>query len=172
MEKAVKLYDTGLMQYPNEPSLIDAYTDLLLSLPDQQERARQLIERSIQLNPNKEGRKYLNYAEMLTNMESLQMYQKGIEVLHKDLEDQLQRNQMEEVHLTKKQIASAQASIADLYMTDLCDEPNAESNCEVALNEALKMDSNNIDALQSLANLRMIRNKDDEARELLGHVYS
>ncbi len=34
LEKAVKLYDQGLKQYPNETSLIDAYTDLLLSLPD------------------------------------------------------------------------------------------------------------------------------------------
>jgi hypothetical protein len=57
-------------------------------------------------------------------------------------------------------------------MTDLCDEPNAEQNCELSLKEALKMDSHNIDALQSLANLRMIRNKDDEARELLGLVYA
>lgn len=100
------------------------------------------------------------------------MYQKGIEVLQRDLEEHEAKNNGEEVLLTKKQIASAYASIADLYMTDLCDEPSAEQNCEFSLKEALKMDSHNIDALQSLANLRMIRNKDDEARELLGLVYT
>jgi len=56
-----------MCKYPNETTLIDAYTDLLLSLPEQTEKARYLIERSIQLNPNKEGRKYLNYAELLLN---------------------------------------------------------------------------------------------------------
>ena len=58
---------------------------MLLQL-DQHDKAKELIERSIQLNPSKEGRKYLNYAEMLQNAESLQMYKKGIEVLKKDAE--------------------------------------------------------------------------------------
>lgn len=31
-------------------------------------------------------------------------------------------------------------------------------------------DANNLDALQCLANLRMLRNKDEEAKELLGKV--
>jgi hypothetical protein len=30
------------------------------------------------LNPNKEGQKYLNLAEMLVGMEAVQVYQKGI----------------------------------------------------------------------------------------------
>ena len=62
---------------------MDAYTDLLLQM-DQTQKAREIIERSIQLNPNKEGLKYLNFAEMLRGHESLQMYKKGIEVLRND----------------------------------------------------------------------------------------
>lgn len=61
------------------------------------------------------------------------MYQKGIEVLHKELENHQMNNNQDDVVLTKKQIGSAYASIADLYMTDLCDGPNAEQNCELAL---------------------------------------
>ena len=52
------------------------------------------------------------------------------------------------------------------------DEPNAEQQCEEALKEALKQDEENIDALQSLANLRMVRNKDQEAKSLLFKVYN
>jgi hypothetical protein len=37
--------------------------------------------------------------------------------------------------------------VAELYMTDLCDEPNAEQNCEQAIKEALQIDDKNIDAL-------------------------
>ena len=73
--------------------------------------------------------------------------------------------------LAVKQVASAYASVAELFMTDLCDEPNAEKNCEMALHEALKIDGTNIDALQSLANLRMIRDKDAEAKQHLSKVY-
>ena len=39
------------------------------------------------------------------------------------------------------------------------------------MKEALAVDNSNIDALQSLANLRMIRNNDEEARGYLTTVY-
>ena len=81
LEKAVALYDEGLRRFPNDTVIMDAYTDLLLQLDSPKQKARELIERSIQLNPNREGRKYLNFAEMLSGQESLQMYKKGVEVL-------------------------------------------------------------------------------------------
>lgn len=142
---------------------MDAYTDLLLQL-DQTQKARTLIERSIMLNPNKEGRKYLNFAQMLTSFESLQMYKRGIQVLESDAESYCEGLRYDEQALAIKQVATAYASLADLYMTDLCDEPNAEQECENGLQSALAKDPENIDALQSLGNLRMIRNKDEEAR--------
>ena len=83
LEKAVALYDEGLRRFPNDTIILDQYTDLLLQL-EEIKKARELIERSIQLNPNREGRKYLNFAEMLNGNESLQMYKKGIEVLKMD----------------------------------------------------------------------------------------
>jgi hypothetical protein len=56
------------------------------------------------------------------------------------------------------------ASIAELYMTPpLCDEPAAEQECEKYLQMALATDSTNIDAMQCLANLRLMRQRDQEA---------
>lgn len=92
-------------------------------------------------------------------------------MLETDAENYKKGLRHEDYALTIKQIASAYASLADLYMTDLCDEPNAEEKCEESLKAALEKDSENIDALQSLGNLRMIRNKDDEAKIHLGRVY-
>lgn len=38
------------------------------------------------MNPNKDGHKYLNYAETLLGEEQVQMYRKGIEIIQtKDL---------------------------------------------------------------------------------------
>jgi hypothetical protein len=39
------------------------------------------------------------------------------------------------------------------------------------LRDALIVDKDNIDALQSLANLRMVRNKDKEAKQHIVKVY-
>jgi len=50
------------------------------------EKAKGLIERSIQLNPEKDGQKYMNMAEMLTGADAVQMYHKGISVLKGDAE--------------------------------------------------------------------------------------
>lgn len=52
----------------------------------------------------------------------------------------------------------------------LCDEENAESKCEENLKKALKISPENIDALQNMANLRILRGKDDEAKKLLKKV--
>ncbi len=70
--------------------------------------------------------------------------------------------------LTTRQQASAYASIAELYMTEpLCDEPDAEITCEQSLTTALQIDPQNIDSLQAMGNLRMLRGKDKEAAVLL-----
>lgn len=52
----------------------------------------------------------------------------------------------------------------------LCDETDAETICEQSLQQALQIDHQNIDALQALANLRMLRGKDKEASTLLLQV--
>ena len=58
LEAAVHIYDSGLARFPNDTLLLDAYTDLCLQM-EQPIKAKQLIQRSIQLNPNSEGLKYL-----------------------------------------------------------------------------------------------------------------
>ena len=50
------------------------------------EKARQLIERSIELNPEQDGQKYFNMAELLSDKvrEAIQMYSRGITVMKAD----------------------------------------------------------------------------------------
>jgi hypothetical protein len=56
---------------------------------------------------------------MLTGNESLQMYKKGIEVLKMDSNRYKQGLRSEDVATAMKHMASAHASIANIYMTDL-----------------------------------------------------
>ena len=46
LEKAVSLLDEGTRRFPNDTLIMDQYTDLLIQLGEQ-EKAKQLIERSI-----------------------------------------------------------------------------------------------------------------------------
>ena len=77
------------------------------------------MQRSIQLNPNKDGHKYLNYAETLTGEAAVQMYRRGIEVIQgKDIPIYRVTGQNDELKLAVKQVASAFASIAEAFMND------------------------------------------------------
>ena len=78
-----------------------------------------LLERSIQLNPLKDGHKYLNYAETLTGGDAVQMYRRGIEVIQgKDIPIYEVTGQKEELGHAIKQVSSAFASIAEAYMNE------------------------------------------------------
>ena len=73
----MSLYDEGVRRFPNDTLIMDQYTDLLVQLGES-DKAKQLIERSIQLNPDRDGHKYLNLAEMLNGADAVQMYNRGI----------------------------------------------------------------------------------------------
>lgn len=59
---------------------------------------------------------------MLQGQESLQMYKRGITVLQNDTQRMELAQKSSEKAVCIRHTASAWASIADLFMTDLCDE--------------------------------------------------
>lgn len=87
---------------------------------------------------------------------------------------------------TKRQLCAAYCSIAELYLTDLCEEPDAEKSCEAALKAAVEIDesaeikNNNFeseigpsppDALQTMANLRLSQSRVPEAVDCIMKAY-
>ena len=54
LEKAVSLLDEGLRRFPNDTVIMDLYIDLLIQFGEQ-DKAKELLERSIQLNPKRDG---------------------------------------------------------------------------------------------------------------------
>lgn len=92
-------------------------------------------------------------------------------MLRADAETYSTAKREDDIVIAVRHIGSAYASIADLYMTDLCDEPDAETHCESALDEALKMDKDNVEAHQSMANLRLVRNNTKDAKKHLIVVF-
>lgn len=82
-------------------------------------------------------------------------------------------------------IGNGCCSIADLFMTDLCFDPNAEQECEDALRIALQEEGctlesaasggSNMQVLQTLASVRLSQNREEEARSCMQrvmHMYS
>lgn len=91
---------------------------------------------------------------------------------------------------TRRQLCAAHCSIAELYLTDLCEEPDAESSCEEALKLAVAVDdvlstvtstengdedsrigSPLPDALQTMANFRLSQSRVPEALDCILKAY-
>jgi hypothetical protein len=69
----------------------------------------------------------------------------------------------------RRQLCSAHCSIAELYLTDLCDDPDAEANCEKELESALKLDelSSKFYLEITASNTAMMKNDNDENKDAL-----
>lgn len=75
---------------------------------------------------------------------------------------------------TRRQLCAAYCSIAELYLTDLCDEPDAETSCEAVLTLALALEDASPplpDALQTMANFRLSQSRLPEALECIMKAY-
>jgi len=64
-------------------------------------------------------------------------------------------------------ISRAFCSLSELFLTDLCDEADAEEQCEKLLGMALQYGSNSPEPYQALASVRISQRRNTEALELL-----
>ncbi|KAF8423413.1 TPR domain protein [Tirmania nivea] len=67
----------------------------------------------------------------------------------------------------KGKLCSALCGMAEIYMTDLCMEPNAESSCEAFVTEALLLSPDSSEALQTLASIRISQLRIEDAKAAL-----
>mmetsp|Transcript_43 Transcript_43/g.77 ORF Transcript_43/g.77 Transcript_43/m.77 type:complete len:437 (-) Transcript_43:4170-5480(-) len=103
--------------------------------------------------------------------EALEAYQSGIRSLEKSMElleggqedvameDTTDGADNNQAMLLKQKLSAAYCNIAELYLTDLCEEETAESDCEQYLEKALQLKDTDgeplVDALQTAASLRL-----------------
>jgi hypothetical protein len=76
----------------------------------------------------------------------------------------------EQVEFLRKQIARSYSSLAELYMTDLCFEENAETECEAAVVGSLQYDPGSLDGRCALASLRLSQQRPTEALTPIAEV--
>ncbi|KAG4095430.1 TPR-like protein [Neocallimastix lanati (nom. inval.)] len=127
--------------------------------------AKEIFERCVNLSPETGYQKYMYLGQVNVAEDAVNLYNKGIEIMIKELNN-LPENSEKSNELRRK-ISSALCSIVEMYMTDLCDEPNAEENCEKYITEAEKYCNTNFEVYQTMASVRMSQNRQDEAKELI-----
>lgn len=166
VEKAVELYRRALKLEPNNYNLMDALADLCLQVGEA-DYALHLLTQSTNNSPESNPIKWMYLAQLLRGEDAVRAYRTGIDLLSREL----QNNPANESKDLRREIISAYCGIAELYMTDLCFEPNAEESCETAIMNALVLDNANAEALQTLASLRISQCRKSEAAEIIAGLY-
>jgi tetratricopeptide (TPR) repeat protein len=161
---ACEFYEVALKLAPNSVEVLEAYGEVLLHHARDSERAMQLLSHAAQVCPNEGHVKFSNLAQLTQGKESLGHYAKALVILRKDLANS---KVSEEKAAIRRSMSETKAAIAELYLTDLCDEPEAEEQCERFVREALASCDTCVDAYQALGSLRLTQECWHEAKAAL-----
>ncbi len=114
------------------------------------ENAKHCLGRAVTVQPDDGHSKFMSLAQLFEGQQSLQLYQQGIGILTKKVSDNVE---------LKHDLSTAYCAVADLYMTDLCDEAEAEVEVTKAIESAIQAEETNPEALQTKARLELIKNQ-------------
>ncbi|XP_071138790.1 uncharacterized protein [Mytilus edulis] len=143
---------------------------LLLELGNP-ESAKQCFGRVVEISPDKGHEKYMYLGQLFEGAQAVECYQKGIELMLKEKENQ----QALEVaaacggpqSVTESDISGAYSAIAELYMTDLCFEDEAESKCKTFIEKAIDIDKENPEGYQLMASFLLSKDDKENAKDVM-----
>ncbi|BHF84566.1 hypothetical protein SprV_0902771700 [Sparganum proliferum] len=148
--------------------------------------AQKLLHRAVSLSPDEGFEKYMYLAQLSEKKDAVDLYLRGISVVNAAIEKApdvapqvataTAKGDEEAVETSpppptkselKRALSNAYCAIAEIYMTDLCDEPDAETECLAAVESATKADEKNPQAWLVTANFRLVKAEKQAAKDAL-----
>lgn len=117
------------------------------------------IRLSLNLEPETTPDRFFAFAQLIPGREAVQVYEHGLKVYN----DQVTTDDVTDDF--KRKVSTACCAAAEIFMTDLCDDEDAEIQCSSWLDRAMSTDPTNPEVFRVLADLRMCQEKPEEARE-------
>jgi tetratricopeptide (TPR) repeat protein len=154
---AAKFYTRAFEQEPHwdiAQKLGSCYFESLQSNPENYEQCLMWFQKSIELNQG-QWESFLMLGQLHQGQDAVDLYRRGLSYLNPKNEDEL------------KCYSDALCALTELYMTDLCDEDDAESNCVSFMEQALKTDPKNPEIYSTFASVRLSQCRNEEAKALL-----
>ncbi|KAL8441826.1 hypothetical protein Emag_006871 [Eimeria magna] len=167
---AIKFMEKGLMSYPENTNLLERLAGEYAEV-GRIEEAKSLLQKAIQLEPSSGATKYCQLAQLEEGLACLPLYAKGIALLEASLSASVaprgksvkapQKNACSslspEALETRAQLVAAYCAVAELYLTDLCEEEDAETRAEEAIEKASKLQPESAQAILCRAQLCKVR---------------
>ncbi|KAJ3314940.1 hypothetical protein HDU76_002292 [Blyttiomyces sp. JEL0837] len=167
-EQAVILEFLGIveMEAAAAAAAVDGADDGDQKAQEATARAEEYFRKAVEIDPTAVGAScYMYLGQMAVEKESIDFYERGIAIMMNDVEEG--RVSEEEIPQMQQKVMSAFCSMTEIYMTDLCDEPEAESKCEEFMSRALQIDTQYPEVNQTLASVRLSQSRPQEARALM-----
>lgn len=169
-EAALRLYVKVLEYHPDYTPAMDSAAEIMAEMGDT-EGARELATRSVELQPDGGYSKYVLLGHLEHGRAAIAAFTTALALLgreHSDLEakmaeDDAPREVVDELNGVRRRMGAVMAAMAKVYLTDIFSEPQAEQQCEQLLDKALRYDSENPEACQALADLRLTQGRQGEA---------
>ena len=115
------------------------------------------IRLSLNLEPETTPDRFFAFAQLIPGREAVQVYEHGLKVY-----SEISESPSSEI---KRKVSTACCAAAEIFMTDLCDDDDAESQCSFWLEKALITDPNNPEVYRVMADLRVCQQNSQDARE-------
>ncbi|RAL17237.1 putative histone deacetylase SIR2 [Aspergillus homomorphus CBS 101889] len=179
LQLAQQALDSSPAGSPSHLSALIAVAEIYVELGDI-DTARAHFLRAVEADPNgtipeSQGggaEKFLWLAQLSEQggKDSVQWFEKGVSSLRhaiQQLEQSPGPQEAAELLEKKRKMANALCAVAEIYMTDLSWEEDAEKRCETLITEALLVDPNGPEVLQTLASIRISQLRTEDAKAAL-----
>ncbi|CUS13949.1 unnamed protein product [Tuber aestivum] len=177
-DAALPLLKKYLLVNPNSPQALDLLGEAHIELGDT-EAAFAAFSHSASIDPEGQAspagtgpEKFLWLAQLSSAETAVAYYERGVEIIKRWLSTSATPHPTAtaERGLLKK-LVSALCGLAEIYMSDLCMSPDAESRCERYVTEALLALPESAVALQTLASMRISQQRVEDAVAALKRAF-
>ena len=155
-----------------DPSNVDAMADLAEGLFEfgEAQEALKVIQTILSIDhfANDNYRVFLWAGQLFGGSTGLEFYDFALELMRKQSEDK----SAEEREEIKQQMTQTLLGMIEIWMTDLCMEPEAESRCEKLISEAIELNEEDPEVYSVLGSIRLSQLKHYEARQALSNSWS
>lgn len=168
VEGCIARLEPVIQKDPNDMAALHLLGEALLE-QGEPARAYEVLQKCAADDPTgqKGGiEKFLWLGQLSGGREGVAWYDKGLTGLREQLSAAPADEQL------KRKAVKALCGVIEIWMTDLCMEPEAEQSCEALIAEAMMTEDGVPEAWSVLGSIRISQQRDDDARDALTKAWS
>lgn len=168
LDLALKFADRALELDGSHVGALETKALVCLEL-DHVDEARTLLLTAAELQPESGASKFMYLGQLAAGAEAVDFLRKGAALMEASLAEMRADPTCppEEAAMCAADAAAAYCAVAEVYLTELCEEADAQEQCEASVQAALRCDANSAQAMQTMASVCISACRPDDAREWL-----